>query len=45
MVQEAKIFMNRRDAGFELGKLLDDKYKNKNALFPKWKYKKMQLIT
>jgi predicted phosphoribosyltransferase len=32
MVQEGKIFIARRDAGFEVGKLLENKYKNKNAL-------------
>lgn len=32
MVQEGKIFVDRHDAGFDLGKLLEDKYKNKNAL-------------
>jgi predicted phosphoribosyltransferase len=32
MVQEGKIFVDRHDAGFELGKLLENKYKDKNAL-------------
>jgi predicted phosphoribosyltransferase len=32
MVQEGKIFVDRHDAGFELGKLLEEKYKNENAL-------------
>jgi predicted phosphoribosyltransferase len=32
MVQEGKIFADRREAGFEVGKLLKNKYKNKNAL-------------
>jgi predicted phosphoribosyltransferase len=32
MVQEGRIFVDRRDAGFEVGKLLEEKYKDKNAL-------------
>jgi putative phosphoribosyl transferase len=32
MVQEGKIFADRKEAGFEVGKLLENKYKNKNAL-------------
>jgi putative phosphoribosyl transferase len=32
MVQAGKIFIDRHDAGFELGMLLEDKYKDKNAL-------------
>jgi predicted phosphoribosyltransferase len=32
MVREEKIFADRREAGFEVGKLLENKYKNKNAL-------------
>jgi len=32
MVSEGRIFSNRSDAGIELGKLLSDRYKNKNAL-------------
>jgi predicted phosphoribosyltransferase len=32
MVQQGKIFVDRHDAGFELGMLLEDKYKDKNAL-------------
>jgi putative phosphoribosyl transferase len=32
MVEEGRIFVDRTDAGFELGKLLEEKYKDKNAL-------------
>lgn len=32
MGKEGKIFVDRHDAGFELGKLLENKYKDKNAL-------------
>jgi putative phosphoribosyl transferase len=32
MVQHEGIFLDRTDAGFELGKLLEARYKNKNAL-------------
>lgn len=32
MIDEGRIFVDRRDAGFEVGKLLEEKYKNKNAL-------------
>jgi putative phosphoribosyl transferase len=32
MVEEGRMFVDRRDAGFEVGKLLEQKYKNKNAL-------------
>ncbi len=32
MIEEGRVFVDRRDAGFEVGKLLEDKYKGKNAL-------------
>ncbi|HLT74992.1 MAG TPA: phosphoribosyltransferase family protein [Ohtaekwangia sp.] len=32
MIVEGKTFMNRADAGFEVGKLLERRYKNTNAL-------------
>ena len=32
MVQEGKIFVDRRDAGYELGKLLEKEYKGKGVL-------------
>jgi putative phosphoribosyl transferase len=32
MVDQDRIFVDRRDAGFEVGKLLEAKYKDKNAL-------------
>jgi putative phosphoribosyl transferase len=32
IVQEGKIFTDRRDAGFEVGKLLEHQYKDKNVL-------------
>jgi putative phosphoribosyl transferase len=32
MVEQGRIFIDRHDAGVELGKLLEDKYKDKNAL-------------
>lgn len=32
MVEEGRIFVDRNDAGFEVGKLLETKYKDKNAL-------------
>jgi len=32
MVEDGRVFVDRRDAGFEVGKLLEDKYKGKNAL-------------
>jgi putative phosphoribosyl transferase len=32
MVREEKIFADRREAGFEVGKLLENRYKNMNAL-------------
>jgi putative phosphoribosyl transferase len=32
MVKEGRVFVDRRDAGFEVGKLLESKYKDKNAL-------------
>src|SRR5687768_2042474 len=32
MTASGRIFIDRRDAGIELGKILDKKYKNKNAL-------------
>jgi putative phosphoribosyl transferase len=32
MIKEGRIFVDRSDAGFELGKLLESKYKDKNAL-------------
>jgi putative phosphoribosyl transferase len=32
MVQEGRIFVDRTDAGFEVGKLLESEYKEKNAL-------------
>jgi putative phosphoribosyl transferase len=32
MIDEGRIFLDRTDAGFELGKLLEPKYKDQNAL-------------
>jgi len=32
MVEQGKVFTDRRDAGFEVGKLLESKYKDKNVL-------------
>lgn len=32
MLAEHRIFVDRRDAGFEVGKLLEERYKGKNAL-------------
>jgi putative phosphoribosyl transferase len=32
LVEEGRIFADRRDAGIDVGKLLEEKYKNKNAL-------------
>jgi putative phosphoribosyl transferase len=32
IVEEGRIFVDRSDAGFEVGKLLEEKYKDKNAL-------------
>lgn len=32
MIEEGRVFVDRRDAGFEVGKLLEEKYKNKNVL-------------
>jgi putative phosphoribosyl transferase len=32
IVQEGKVFSDRRDAGFEVGRLLEEDYKNKNVL-------------
>jgi putative phosphoribosyl transferase len=32
MIEQGRIFIDRRDAGFEVGKLLEDRYKDKNAL-------------
>ena len=31
-IKEGRVFIDRRDAGFEVGKLLEDKYKNRNVL-------------
>ena len=31
-MRQRKIFVDRRDAGFEVGKLLEERYKNKNVL-------------
>jgi putative phosphoribosyl transferase len=32
MVDEGRVFVDRRDAGFEVGKMLEEKYKDKDAL-------------
>lgn len=32
MIDEGRVFVDRRDAGFEVAKLLEDNYKDKNAL-------------
>lgn len=32
MIEEGRVFVDRRDAGFEVGKLLEEKYKDKNVL-------------
>jgi putative phosphoribosyl transferase len=32
MIKEGRVFVDRSDAGFEVGKLLESKYKDKNAL-------------
>src|SRR5688500_2631154 len=31
-IDQDKIYVDRKDAGVELGKMLEEKYKNKNAL-------------
>lgn len=32
MIDEGRVFVDRRDAGFEVGKLLEEKYKDRNVL-------------
>lgn len=31
-IKEGRVFIDRRSAGFEVGKLLEDKYKDRNVL-------------